>query len=63
MFRDIWEGDDTKHIINISSDITDRNPKCHLLDPEVKTYWFAKTVLNEKSNNVTHVTQLKDRNI
>ena len=32
MFRDIWEGDDTKHIINISSDITDRNPKCHLLD-------------------------------
>lgn len=59
MFRDIWEGDDTKHIINISSDITDRNPQMSLVGPEVKTYWFAKTVLNEKSNNVTNVTNLK----
>ena len=30
-----------------------------LVGPEVKTYWFAKTVLNEKSNNVTNVTNLK----
>tara|TARA_B100000927_G_scaffold290519_1_gene289608 strand:+ start:240 stop:836 length:597 start_codon:yes stop_codon:yes gene_type:complete len=59
MFNELWEGDNTKHIINISSDITDRNPQGGMVGPEVKTYWFAKTVLNEKSSKATNVTNLK----
>lgn len=55
MFSNLWKGDSTKHIINMSSDITHANIQG---SPELKTYWFAKRLLNEKGN-VSNVTNLK----
>ena len=46
MFKDAWENDKSKYIINISSDITERNINN---SPGIKVYWFAKRLLNEAS--------------
>ena len=56
MFKDAWENDKSKYIINISSDITERNINN---SPGIKVYWFAKRLLNEKSENKANVSVLK----
>ena len=56
MFYDAWKGMPNKHIINISSDISHTNLQG---SPELKVYWFAKRLLNEKSENKANVSVLK----